>query len=98
MKTYLKMAMMIITYRVMPEDGEIEYSQLESVTKEVVGAYDASVKINSVVEHEVGFGLKAVRINLSVDENCGSEALEDKLKEQEVVGDVIVEAMSRAMG
>lgn len=90
--------MMIVTYRVMPEDGEVEYSQLEKVTKETVLAYDESVKINSVEEHEVGFGLKAVKINLSVNENCGSEALEEQLKELEEIGDVIVEAMSRALG
>ncbi len=92
------MAMMIITYRVMPEDGEVEYSQLEKVAKECILKYDSSVKINSVVEHEVGFGLKAVKINFSVDENKGSEPLEELLKELEEVGDVIIESMSRAMG
>ncbi len=89
---------MIITYRVMPEDGEIEYSQLEEVTKKTVQAYDESVRINKVEAHNVGFGLQAVKINFSVDENKGSENLENQLKELEEVGDVIIESMSRAMG
>lgn len=92
------MAMMIVTYRVMPEDGEVEYSQLEKVTKKTIESYDKTAKINSMSEHNVGFGLKAVRVNFSVDEAKGSEALEEKLKELEEVGDVVVESMSRAMG
>jgi translation elongation factor aEF-1 beta len=94
----LKMAIMILTYRVMPEDGEVEYSQLENVTKKTIENFDDSVKINSIEDHDVGFGLKAVKVNFSIDEKCGSEAVEEKLKEQEEIGDVIIESMSRAMG
>ena len=89
---------MILTYRVMPEDGDIEYSQLEDTTKKALENFDESVKINSIGEQNVGFGLKAVKVNFSIDEKCGSEAVEEKLKELEEVGDVIVESMSRAMG
>jgi len=92
------MAMMIVTYRVMPEDGEVEYSKLEEVTKSMIEGYHDTAKIMELEEHEVGFGLKAVKVKFSVDENQGSEALENKLSELEEVGDVIVEAMSRAMG
>lgn len=92
------MAMMIMTYRVMPEDGEVEYSQLEEVTKSTLTNFDKTVKINRTEERNVGFGLKAVIINFSVDEKYGSEAIEEKLKEQEAIGDVIIESMSRAMG
>ena len=90
--------MMIVTYRVMPEDGEVEYSKLEEVTKKTVEEYHETVKVAEIEEHNVGFGLKAVKIKFSVDENQGSEALENKLSELEEVGDVIVESMSRAMG
>lgn len=92
------MAMMILTYRVMPEDGDIEYSLLESSVKKVLEDFDKSVKINRIDEQPVGFGLKAVKVNFNIDEKCGSEAVEEKLKELEIVGDVIIESMSRAMG
>ncbi len=93
-----KMAMMIMTYRVMPEDGEVEYSQLEEVAKKTIEDFHETARINSTSEHDVGFGLKAVKVNFSIDENCGSDAVENKLKEEEKIGDVIVESMSRAMG
>lgn len=89
---------MIITYRVMPKDGEVEYSQLEEVTKKTVENYDETVSITSVEEHEIGFGLKAVKINFSVEESKGSENLENELKELPEVADVQIESMSRAMG
>lgn len=92
------MARMILTYRVMPEDGEVEYDALEKVTRETVQAYDETVTINSVEVAEVGFGLQAVRINFSVEESKGSEELENRLKDLPEVGDVVIESMSRAMG
>ena len=89
---------MIMTYRVMPGDGDVEYSQLEKVTKETIGNYDQTAKVNWAKELGMSFGIKAVQINFSVDEARGSEALEEQLKKIEEVGDVIVESMSRAMG
>lgn len=79
----------------MPEDGDIEYETLEKVTKSTIETYHKSVKVKSVSSVEVGFGLQAVKIKFQIDENCGSEALEEKLKELEEVGDVTVELMDR---
>lgn len=92
------MARMIITYRVMPKDGEVEYSQLKEVTEKTVKEYDETVTISSIDEHDVGFGIKAVKINFSVEESKGSENLENELKNLNEVADVQIEAMSRAMG
>lgn len=89
------MADMIIVYRVMPEDGEVEYEHLESVTKDLVANFDNSVQVKEVGPQEVGFGLKAVKIRFQIDENCGSEALEEKLKKKEEIGDVVLELMDR---
>lgn len=89
------MADMMIVYRVMPEDGDIEYTELESVTKSTVESYHKSVKVKDVSAVSVGFGLQAVKIKFTIDENCGSESLEEKLKELEQVGDVTVELMDR---
>lgn len=92
------MAVMILTYEVRPEDGEVEFLQLKDVAQNTIKQFHKSVNIIKVEDVEMGFGLKAVSINFSVDESCGSEAIEEKLKEQEEVGDVIVKSMSRAMG
>jgi len=89
------MADMIVQYRVMPESGEVEYETLERVTKEVVANYSETVKIKEIGKVEVGFGLQACRVKFQIDENCGSEALENKLIELEEVGDVNVELMDR---
>lgn len=87
------MADMIVVYRVMPDSGEVEYEKLEEVTRKEVEAYGAEVK--ELNEHSVGFGLKAVKIKIQVDENKGSDALEDQLKSNDEVGDVVVELMDR---
>ena len=80
---------------IMPEDGDIEYSELESVTKSTVEKYHKSVKVKEVAPVSVGFGLKAVKIKFQIDENCGSEDLEESLKKLDEVGDVTVELMDR---
>jgi len=92
------MAMMIITYRVMPADGEVEISKLMEVAENTVKAYNETVVIRSKEEAPVGFGLVAAKINFSVDEKYGSEDLENALMELPEVGEVTVLEMSRAMG
>ncbi len=89
------MADMILVYRVMPEDGEVEYSELEKVTKETVENYNDTVKVLEINAHNVGFGLQACKIKLQLDETYGSEELEEKLKALPQVGDVVLELMDR---
>ena len=86
---------MIVVYKVMPEDGEIEFSALESATKAGVAAYDESVEVLETSSENVGFGLQACKIRFRIDENKGSEELENKLKELPEIGDVVLEMMDR---
>ena len=86
---------MIIEYKVMPEDGEVEYSKLEEVTKKTVESFKDDVKIIHVLEEAVGFGLKAVLIKFQQDENNGSEELENQLTDLPEVGEVSVTFMDR---
>ena len=92
------MAHMILTYEVRPEDGEVEYSKLEEVTKKTIENFDSSVNIKSVQEKPMGFGLKAVEINFSVDEKYGTDAIEEALLANQEVGDTVCINMSRALG
>ena len=89
------MADMIIAFRVMPEDGEVEYSDLENSVKEIIENYHESVKIRSVGAEPVGFGLKAVAFELQMDENCGSEDLENKLSALPLAGEASVTKIDR---
>jgi len=89
------MADMIVEYRIMPKNGEVEYEELEKVVKETVSNYDDELEIRFIESRNVGFGLKALIINFKVNENKGSEDLENQLNELDLVGDVIVELMDR---
>ena len=86
---------MIVVLRVMPEDGEVEYSQLEETVKTTVQNYGESVKIRSVEAVGVGFGLQACVIDFQVDETLGIENLENQLADIEIIGEVNVEKMDR---
>lgn len=89
------MADMIVAFRVMPEDGETDYSVLESKVKETVETYNETVKVKSISEEGVGFGLKAVAIEFQIDETYGSEELENKLAEIPEAGEVNLTKMDR---
>ncbi len=89
------MADMIVEYRVMPEDGEVEFETLKSRSEEIVKNYAEDVKIIEVNEDPVGFGLKAVRIKFQMNETHGSEELENQISDLEEVGEVTVTLMDR---
>jgi translation elongation factor aEF-1 beta len=89
------MANMIVRYKVMPQDGEIETSILKEKSEEVIKKYDTNLEIRESVIVEVGFGLKAIEVEIKFDENLGSENLENNLNDLEEVGDVQVLKMDR---
>lgn len=89
------MANMILEFRVMPEDGETEYSELETQVKSVIENYHESVKVREIKAQSVGFGLQAVHVDIELDENCGSEDLENKLADIELAGEVNLLKMDR---
>ena len=89
------MADMIVEFRIMPEDGEVEYSLVENSAKELIENYDDSVQVRSVEADPVGFGLKAAKIEIQIDETCGTDDLEEKLSELENVGEVSITKMDR---
>lgn len=86
---------MIIAFRVMPVDGETEYSDLEKAVKETVEAYAEDVKIKECVSEPAGFGMQAVAIEIQMDEKHGSEDLENQLNDLEITGDISVTKMDR---
>jgi len=89
------MANMIIAFKVMPEDGEVEYSALEAKVKDIVENFHESIIIRYMKEEPVGFGLKAVAFEIEQDEKCGCEDLENKLAELSEAGEVSITKMDR---
>lgn len=89
------MANMILVYKVMPQSGEQDYSLLEEKVKSTVENYSESSQVVNIDSQSMGFGLQAARVELKIDEEEGSEGLEQSLREQEEVGDVSVEMMDR---
>lgn len=89
---------MILTYEIRPEDGEVEYSKLEEVTKTTIENFDSSMVLKSIKQKPMGFGLMAVEVNFSMDEKLGTDAIEEALQAKEEIGDVVCLSMSRALG
>jgi translation elongation factor EF-1beta len=90
------MAEMIVAFRVMPVDGEVEYSDLESAIKKVVEAYaDATTKILKIESEAAGFGMEACAFEIQLDETFGCEPLENQLNDLDVTGTVAVTKMDR---
>ncbi len=89
------MADMIVQYRVMPRDGDVDYGTLESKVKNIVLSYGENIEIKNVEPAPVGFGIEGVRIKFQMDENLGLENLEKQLMKLEIVGELNVELMDR---
>ena len=89
------MADMILAYEVRPDGGEVEFDTLKAKVEETVKAYGDNVTIKEIKEAPMGFGLMAVYVEFQLDENLGSENLENNLLALEEVGDVVVKKMDR---
>jgi translation elongation factor EF-1beta len=87
---------MIIEYKVMPDsEAEVEYEQLEKVVRETVEKYDESVVIKECEPQELGFGMKAVRVKFQMNEDLGSDKIEEQLSALEEVGELECTLMDR---
>ncbi len=81
----------------MPEGVDVSLSQLETSSKEVIEKYGC--KMMRVEKDPIGFGLVALKLTFSMDENKGStDALEEQLKEIPGVMNVEVVNVGRALG
>lgn len=87
---------MILAFRVMPADGEVEYSDLEETVKNTVNEFVGSeVEFRILQSEPAGFGLQACAFEFQVDETLGSEGLENMLNDLEIVGEANVTKMDR---
>ncbi len=81
----------------MPDSPEADLDEIESRAKQMIEDFDANV--SSTEHNPVAFGLKAVEIILSMDEDKGdTEDLEKEIEGIEEVQSVQVTDVRRAIG
>lgn len=98
MRGLTKMAKVIVTLKIMPEDPEVNLDDVKSKAEEVIKGWEGS--INRTEIEPVGFGLKALIIAFAVDEKKGSPdpIAEDIAKKVPGVRSAEVIMVSRALG
>lgn len=91
------MAQVVITFKIMPESPETDLVAVEKKVKEAIVAFGGYVA--SVTVEPVAFGLKAVKIVFSSDENKGgTDVLEEQITGFSGVESCTVIDVRRAFG
>ncbi|HLC72955.1 MAG TPA: elongation factor 1-beta [Candidatus Nanoarchaeia archaeon] len=91
------MAYVIVTLKIMPEGVDVSLTDLEKSSQKIIENYGG--RMQRVEKEPIGFGLVALKITFSMDENKGStDALEDQLKEITGIMNVEVVNVGRALG
>lgn len=93
----LTMAYVIVTLKIMPEGVDVSLSHLEEASRKAIEAYGG--KVQRVEQEPIGFGLVALKMTFSMDENKGTtDVLEDQLKQIPGIMNVEVVNVGRALG
>ncbi len=92
------MANVIVTFKIMPEDPQVDLAKIEEQAKQKIADY-AGEGETRVSEKPVAFGLKALEIIFVTDESKGTtDDLEKEISEIEGVRSVEVIDVRRAVG
>ncbi len=82
----VKMADVLVTFKVMPEEADVDMDKLVDTIRNLEG-----VKINDVRKNPIAFGLVALEPSFIIeDEEGATKALEEKLASIEGIGEVEV--------
>ena len=93
----IKMAEVVITFKIMPEGLDVDLNKIVNSIKKVVKKFGGDV--GRVEEEPVAFGLKALKIIFVIDENKGStDELEEEISKLKGVKSVNVVDVRRAIG
>ena len=91
------MANVVITFKIMPESVETDLVAVERKAKEAIAAFGGHVA--SAIVEPVAFGLNAVKIIFSSDENKGgTDTLEEEIAALSGVESCTVVDVRRAFG
>ena len=91
------MAQVVVTMKIMPESPDVDLGAIEEQAKKHVAEFGGEV--GKIVQEPIAFGLKAVNVYFTMDEDKGStEALEEQVATVEGVNSVEVTDVRRALG
>jgi|TARA_B100002003_G_C14041419_1_gene501813 elongation factor 1-beta len=98
LKDQTKMAVVIITLKIMPKSPETDLNNVEAQAKAKIIDFSETKEIKTEQE-PVAFGLKALKIIFVMDENKGStDSLEENIKTIDGVNSVEAVDVRRAIG
>ena len=90
------MAQVIITFKIMPEDLEVDLNKLEKEAKELLNKYG---EVGKTEREKIAFGLEAIILIFVMDESKGStDFIEDNMRNIDGVQSVEVTDVRRAIG
>ena len=98
LKVQIKMAKAGITVQVMPESVEIDLKVLETKVRETIIKIYGEVGEIRVSEEPIAFGLIALKFIFIIDENKGTDVIEEALLDLEEIGSARVIDFRRAIG
>ena len=98
LKALIRMANVVVTLRIMPQNPGIDFSKVESEAKKEIVDFCDSKEFKATIE-PIAFGLKALNIFFVMDEKKGStEELEKTINQIDGVESVEVTDVRRAIG
>ena len=81
-----------VVLKILPSDAELN---VEAIRDEVVGKVKPLCEVNKVEIHEIGFGLKAIKLQIIVpDEEGKIDSVENAINSVEGVGQVDTEEVT----
>ena len=90
------MAQVIITFKIMPEDLEVDLNRLEKEARDLLSNYG---EVGKTDREKIAFGLEAVILIFIMDESKGStDFIEDNMRNINGVQSVEVTDVRRAIG
>lgn len=98
LKVLIKMASVVVTLRIMPQNPSVDLSKIEVEAKKEIIDFCSSKEFKITIE-PIAFGLKALNIIFVMDESKGStEELEKRISNISGVESVEVTDVRRAIG
>ena len=92
------MARVVVTIRIMPQNTEVDFSELEGKAKKEIVKFCNSKEFKTEIQ-PIAFGIRALNILFVMEESIGStENLENKINQIEGVESVEVTDVRRAIG
>lgn len=92
----IKMAEVIITFKIMPEDLDVNLKKLEGEIKEFLNKHG---EVGRIEREKIAFGLEAVVVMFIRDESKGStDFIEDNMRNIDGVQSVEVTDVRRTIG